>query len=46
MSLEEKLEHLKQQELLIAAKREAVEKRLTDQARKEGEPQNSEKIVR
>ena len=35
MSLEEKLEHLKQQELLIAAKREAVEKRLTDQARKE-----------
>ena len=35
MSLEEKLEHLKQQELLIAAKREAVEKRLTEQTRKE-----------
>ena len=35
MSLEEKLEYLKQQELLIAAKREAVEKRLTDQTRKE-----------
>ena len=35
MSLEEKLKYLKQQELLIAAKREAVEKRLTDQARKE-----------
>ena len=35
LSLEEKLEQLKQQELNIAAKREAVEKKLTDQARKE-----------
>ena len=35
LSLEEKLEQLKQQELNIAAKREAVEKKLTDQAREE-----------
>ena len=34
MSLEEKLEQLKQQELDIAARREALEKKLADQARK------------
>ena len=34
MSLEEKLEQLKQRELDIAARREALEKKLADQARK------------
>ena len=34
LSLEEKLEQLKQQELDIAARREALEKKLADQARK------------